>query len=313
MSKVTVQSIYKRFGGDYLNKESQNLLRTIEIPSLTRLGMEINGIFLHKEIVNCVVWGINESKFLNLLDEKQQEKTLIEILKRNPPLFLLSHNFQHQELLLKINNQQNKNNAAIIKMPFSTTEITSLIGTWLAKTLAKWSTIHGSVINIFGEGTLIMGEPSVGKTEITLSLLKMNHLFVGDDAIDVSRMGNTIIAKPHAISNNFMQIRGLGILNVKEMYGSMKIIDETKITVVIELQNAHNKMDLQNKFENLGEKIKYKKILNVDIPLYVLPVTQGRNMCEIIEAAIIDLKLKRQGYNAAKKFNDSAKKYLSNS
>lgn len=311
MSKRTIKvlSIYKRFNGEYLNRTKENEEREIHFPGFNRLGMELNGCFLNESILFVVCWGKQESAFLNQFDEVKQTEIISRILKRNPPVFLISNNFKHTELLFKLNKEINNNQSALIRMEYSTLEIFSLIGTWIAKTFLTWTTVHGTVLNIYGEGVLITGEAGVGKSEIASELLKMNHLFLGDDAIDISRLGNTIIARANPISEGFIHIRGLGILNIKEMYGGVKTIDETKITMIIELKDPNEKVE----FENVGEVINYSELLGIKLPLYKIPVTSGRKISEIIELAVADMKLKKRGYNAAKEMDKRYKKLVNQS
>ncbi|GCE63234.1 HPr(Ser) kinase/phosphatase [Candidatus Mycoplasma haematohominis] len=307
---VKVNSIYKRFKGNYLNRSTHNADRQITIPSFTRLGFELNGIFLNEKMLACVCWGAQESEFLNRFPQEQQIKIIKEILVRNPPLFILSKNFSHSEVLLELNQKFNENRSAIIHTDLSTTEIYTLIGSWLSKTLATWKTIHGTVLNIWGEGVLIIGDPGVGKSETASELIRLNHLFLGDDAISVTRIGNIILAKANPLTKDFIHLRGLGILNIKEMYGGAKIIRETNISVVIELKHLDLNNPNREEFENVGDVIKYYNLLGVPIPLYTLPVTWGRNMCDLIELAVIDMKLKQQGYNAAKEMDNNYKRLL---
>ncbi|ADX98354.1 HPr(Ser) kinase/phosphatase [Mycoplasma suis] len=308
---VLVSSIFKRFGGSFVNKNSVSSQRVIFEPALSRLGMELNGAFAfaNKEIKTVVVWGKMECEFLSSLQEERKLETLKSILLKNPPLFLLSSNFSEVELIKKANEKWNENRSAIIKLDYSTKDIFTSVGTWLSKSLATWSTIHGSVVSVFGEGVLLTGEPGIGKTEVILDLLSLNHLFLGDDAIRVTRLGNAVIARANPNSSEFIQIRGIGLINIKEAIGRSKIIDESKINVIIELK-SHKKFSETMPLENWGEEIKYKELLNVKIPHYVLPVQAGRNISELIQACVNDHKLKKSGYNSAAAFDKITKAHL---
>ncbi|AGX88842.1 HPr(Ser) kinase/phosphatase [Mycoplasma parvum] len=306
---VLVSSIYKRFGGKFVNKTSLNNQRSVVEPALSRLGMELNGAFANKKINSVVVWGGMECEFLFSLEEDKRLDVLKKIILKNPPLFLLSSNFSEVNLIKELNEKWNDNSSAIIKLDYSTKEIFSSVGTWLSKTLATWTTIHGSVVSVFGEGVLIIGEPGIGKTEVILDLLSLNHLFLGDDAIRITRLGNAVIARANPQSSEFIQIRGIGFINIKEAIGRSKIIDESKINVIIELKSYKN-FSQNIPLENWGEEIKYKELLNVKIPYYILPVQAGRNISELIQACVNDHKLKKAGYNSAADFDRITKSYL---
>ncbi|AFO52440.1 HPr kinase/phosphorylase [Candidatus Mycoplasma haematolamae str. Purdue] len=308
-TSVSVFSIYKRFGGSFVNKSVDAINRKVSEPALSRLGMELNGSFLDKEINTVIVWGSMESEFLSSLSEDRRVEVITSIVKKNPPLFLLSASFTHLELLQALNQRWNDNQSAIIQTHYSTNEIFTSVGAWLSKTLAHWDTIHGSVVSVFGEGVLITGEPGIGKTEVVLDLLRLNHLFLGDDAIRITRFGNGVIARAHPNSSEFIQVRGIGVINIKETIGRSKIIDEIKINLVVELK-SHNVYDAEEPLENWGEDIRYQDILDIHIPYYVLPVQAGRNISELIQACVSDHKLKKTGYNSAKAFDKIIKESL---
>ncbi|AHC39811.1 HPr kinase [Mycoplasma ovis str. Michigan] len=308
---ISVSSIYKRFGGKFINKTQENCQRLIKISSLSRLGMELNGIFLEKELLSVVIWGQKECQFLETVDKQRQIEILKSIILKNPPLFLLSNNFTEIKLLDSLNREFNDNQSAIIQLDYSTREIFNSVGTWLAKSLASWETIHGSVVSVFGVGVLIIGEPGVGKTELLLDLLSLNHLFLGDDAINITRLGNAVIARANPQSSEFIQVRGIGVINIKEAIGRSKIIDETKIHLIVELKK-YSQLDKIDSLENWGEEIKYKKLLDVKLPYYIIPVQLGRNISELTQACVNDHKMKKSGYNSAKTFDKILKENLKN-
>lgn len=308
---IKVSSIYKRFGGEFLNKDGNNENRDVEFPGFTRLGLELNGIFLNEKILSAVCWGKQESEFLNTLSEERKDIVLKRILEKNPPLFILGKSFSYLNKLMALNKELNMNKSAIIQTNLSTAEIYTLIGSWLSKSMAKWNTIHGTVLNIWGEGVLLVGDPGVGKSETAVELIKLNHLFLGDDAINIARVGNIVIAKPNKLTKEFIHLRGLGILNIKEMFGIAKIIEETQISVVVKLKSMNLDDPNNPEFENLGDKSTYYNIEGIDLPLYTLPVTSGRNMPDLVEMSVIDMKLKRQGYNAVNEIDKRYKQFVS--
>jgi HPr kinase/phosphorylase len=171
--------------------------------------------------------------------------------------------------------------------------------------MAEYRTIHGTLINVYGVGVLLQGESGVGKSEIALELVRKGHLFVADDAVDVANLADRLLGKPNAIANKFIEVRGLGILNIPRMLGIEKTQDTSNIDVIIELV-VDDKKVLQ--FERLGAELKSKQLEKVLIPHYKLPITPGRKMSDLIETAVIDLKLKQHGYSSAKNYMENYKK-----
>jgi len=173
--------------------------------------------------------------------------------------------------------------------------------------LAEYTTIHGTFINIFGTGVLIQGESGVGKSETALELIKRGHIFIADDAVDITNLAGRLFGKANIIAGNFIEVRGVGILNVSRMYGIEKTAPSSNIDVVIELAKITDMTEDQN-FERIGTKNKTKNIMGTKIPYYRLPITPGRNMADLIETVVIDLKLKNDGYNSAQEYIDNYEK-----
>jgi HPr kinase/phosphorylase len=171
--------------------------------------------------------------------------------------------------------------------------------------MAEFKTIHGTLISVYGVGVLLQGESGVGKSEVALELVRKGHLFVADDAVDVANLADRLFGKPNAIANKFIEVRGLGILNIPRMLGIEKTQNSANIDVIIELV-IDDKKTLQ--FERLGAELKTKELEKVIIPYYKLPITPGRKMSDLIETAVIDLKLKQHGYSSADDYMSNYKK-----
>ncbi|MDE7433999.1 MAG: hypothetical protein K2M43_02640 [Mycoplasmoidaceae bacterium] len=175
--------------------------------------------------------------------------------------------------------------------------------------LANYTLIHGTLINVYGIGVLIQGESGVGKSEVAMELVKKGHLFVADDAVDVTSIGGKLHAKPNDISSSFIEVRGIGILNVPKMFGVEKVERSSDIDLVIELKKVEGTISRQG-FDRVGNQIKYKKLVGEKVPYYSLPVTPGRKMSELVEAAVIDFKLKLDGYSSAQEYQKNYRKVL---
>jgi HPr kinase/phosphorylase len=152
---------------------------------------------------------------------------------------------------------------------------------------------------VFGVGVLIEGKSGVGKSETALELVKKGHMFVADDAVDITNVSGKILAKPNPVAGRFIEIRGLGILNVSQMFGIEKTAPTSNIDVIVEMIKEEGS-DIN--FERVGNVNKTKTLEKVKIPYYSLPITPGRKMSDLIEAAVIDFKLKRHGYNSARDY-----------
>ena len=160
-----------------------------------------------------------------------------------------------------------------------------------------------------GVGILIQGDSGIGKSEIALQLLKRGAVFVADDAVDITNINSQLLAKPNQIAKTFMEVRGIGIINVARMFGVLKIRKQCIIDIVINLSKVEKLS--QKYFERVGQKQTFITLSNVNIPFYNIPVTIGRDISDMIEAVVGDFKLKQEGYNSANEFIQHVKQIQS--
>ncbi|WP_084269115.1 HPr(Ser) kinase/phosphatase [Mycoplasmoides alvi] len=273
-----------------------NLDNEITKPGLNRLGFELCGFFVDKKIKNIVVFGNREYTYLINLNQKERDSRIHEIFKLQPPMILLTKSFKEVDFLKKINKFYQ---IPIIKSDMFSNDIASSIGALVSESLAKYETMHAVLLEVYGEGVLLIGESGIGKSEIAMEMIKKNHLFIADDAVDIARIGGVLLGKSNKIAKNFIEIRGLGILNISKMFGVEKIKPSTIISVVIELKA----INFQNyDFDRLGNDQQNQIICGLKLPKYTIPISPGRKISDLIESVVIDLKLKREGYNATNDF-----------
>lgn len=262
-----------------------------------RAGIELAGYSIHERLNRAVLLGRKENEFIKQMKEEDRNKSFDNLVKKRPVVIILSQSFEDLDII----KHCDKYDVLLLKSEnMSSTEIHESIGAYISERLAPSETLHGVALEIFGEGVLIQGESGVGKSEIALELIKRSHTFIGDDAIDVSKIAGRIFAKPNKVTKNFIEVRGLGILNVSRMFGIEKIKYSTNLSLVIKLIKIEDNKKVN--FERVGNEQQFITMQKIQIPVYVFPVTSGRNMADLIESAVIDLKLRREGYNSAEEF-----------
>lgn len=301
---ITVNDLLKQFNFfEVIYKGNTN--NVISIPVLNRTGIELAGEVYFNNKMSPILWSTNEFKYLSSLkSEKEIIRKIDAILKLSPPVIIVTTRFdKHIKTLLKV---AQKYKTPILKTSLSSSSLHLRVGQWINEKLAKYNLFHGTLIDLFGLGVLITGESGVGKSEVAMELVKKGHIFIGDDAIDIANIGNRLYGKPNDTCNNFIEVRGIGILDVSRMFGIEKVKKQSDINLVIELQKLENTS--VGSFERLGTENKYTEICGVKIPKYVLPITPGRNMSDLIESAVIDYKLKESGYNSANEYIKNIKK-----
>lgn len=292
---ISVQNLINQFDFEVLYKG--NVRNKIEIPSLNRTGIELSSRVVFNKILTTVLWSSNESKFLDSLSQKEIAERFKFVLELAPPAIIITKHFTQTNLLLKIAKQYK---TVILRSDLNSSQLYLTVAQWINEQLANYTLIHGTLINAFGVGVLIQGESGVGKSEVAMELVKKGHLFVADDAVDVTNIGGKLHGKPNAVSSSFIEVRGIGILNVAKMFGVEKVESSSDVNLVVDMRKADSLQ--RQSFERVGNQIKYKQISGVKIPYYELPVTPGRKMSELVETAVIDYKLKQQGYSSADEY-----------
>ncbi len=304
---------YPLFANELINKfklkvlSNEEFINNLQITcsSLTRCTFELTGEIVYKSLISITYFGKKESLYLDKFDNKTIENKISLILKMTPPLILIGPNFKYIDLIVKLSKDTK---TPIIQTQHNFQILHLTIGNWIQEKLSTYELMHGSLISVFGMGVLIIGRSGIGKSEVVVELVKKGHIFIGDDSIMVTRIGKRVFGKANDITKNFIEIRGLGILNFQRIFGIEKQIKSSRINVICELIDMDEIDKYSCQFERLGNKITYNNILGVDIPFYRIPVSQGRNISDLIETAITDLKLKKQGYFSAEEFIEQISK-----
>jgi HPr kinase/phosphorylase len=189
----------------------------------------------------------------------------------------------------------------LLGSPDSTTDFMGEAIRWLKVHLAPRITLHGVLVDIYGEGVLIMGESGIGKSETALELIKRGHRFVADDAVEVKRVSHqTLIGSCPELIRYFIELRGIGIIDVKQMFGVESIKATQSIDLIIKLEL----WDKKKKYDRLGLREEFLDILGNNVVCHSIPIRPGRNLAIICESAAINHRQKKMGYNAAKILNE---------
>lgn len=206
-----------------------------------------------------------------------------------------------EELSKKTKEEFFKLNIPIYYSKYSKRELIVTLDTYLLRLTATPERLHATMLSIFGEGVLIMGKSGIGKSEVALELINRGHLFIGDDAIDVISVAGTPLGKAPKISRDFIEVRGVGITNIKGMFGIQSMVKEHQVDLIVELVVLD---DVKESIERLGREYSKKVVAGVEIPLIQVPVSSGRAIAPVIEAATVVHKQRKQdNYVAAVDFN----------
>ena len=284
----------------------EGLNAQIDEDEISRPGLEFTGFFDFLDNKRLVLIGTKDATFLDTLPSDVIRKNVEEIFKKNPPCLVFSGRVKVNKIFYEM---AEKYKIAILRSPLRTTQTSSKLYSYLQDKLAERLSIHGTLLDINGMGTLIIGKSGIGKSETALDLIKRGHQLIADDLVEIieKEPGNLIGTSPE-ILKRYMEIRGIGIVDVVTMFGASAYRQRKNIRLVVELQT----WDDDKYYDRLGLdelKIKY---FNTEISKVVIPVLPGRTVSLLVESAAMNEKLKLLGHNAAKEFVEKVDARASN-
>ena len=253
---------------------------------------------IHNNVIQVI--GKTECDYLNDLDENFRKSTLNQLFTRNTVAVILSDDLPVPELL---SEYANKYKVPVLSCQVESNDVVDIARYYLHKLFSKKEIIHGVFMEVLGTGVLITGESSVGKSELALELISRGHRLVADDAPEFTRVGPDILdGRSPSILQGFMEVRGLGVLNIREMYGDNAIKINKYLRLIIHMEKMND--DNHNNFNRLKGHNKIQRILDVEIPVTIIPVAPGRNLAVIVEAAVRNHILLHNGYDASQQLID---------
>lgn len=292
--KVTVKDLLKDKKKDLsleLATGEAGLGKEITVADVNRCGLALSGFFDYFAAERVQVLGNAEVEFLKTIEPEKKKKVLKKIFSSPIPLLVLCRGFSAGKELLEAAEQYR---VPVIKTPINTTKFISEITAYLEGKLAPRKKIHGVLLDVYGVGVLITGKSGVGKSECALDLVKRGHRLVADDIVEVVRAADKgLYGSPQKLLRFYLEVRGLGIVNIKELFGVGATRDRKRIEVVIDLEEWNDKKS----YERIGNTEAVRELLEVKIPMICLPVKPGRNIAILIEVAAMQERLKKMGYS----------------
>ena len=260
---------------------------------LSRLGVELAGYLDYFDPLRIILIGSKENSFLNKLPHDLRIERLEKIFMQKPPGFVFSVNVEVSQEFIDLGN---KYNVPILKSNYRTTPLNSKIYSYLHEALSPRISVHGVLLDVYGLGVLITGKSGIGKSEVALELIKRGHILISDDRVDIFEVAQgVIVGQAPKILERYIEIRGIGIVDVVWMFGAGSYRENKKIRLIIELEQWNQ----QTVYDRLGLDNKTERIFSTDIPKITIPVLPGRTVATLVESAAMNQKLKYFGYNAA--------------
>lgn len=303
--KVPVSKLVKDFNLNQVCGDTNSMDgRYIVVCDVNRPGLELTGFQFDTNPRRIVIIGEKEQKYLSTLGDDVVYERFAQLTDVYTPCIIVTHGNPVPQGLVRKANELN--------FPVFTTELPSFriiadITAYLDEALASTDSLHGVLMNIFGIGVIITGESGMGKSEVALEMIKRGHLLISDDRVDVARVNNRIVGMAPYLLKGYLEIRGIGIIDVASMFGVTSVSDRSNVDLVVHFEPYDNKRE----YARVGVEVNlFEDILGMKIPKMTIPVTAGRSMATLLESAVSAFKLKVAGFDSAKSFERKVYDYL---
>lgn len=276
----------------------------ITVEDVSRPGLQLAGYFDHFEPVRLYMIGNAEFSYLTRQTPESRAVIYDRVFSYKIPALLFCRGLEPSIECIKM---AQKHNVTILKTAEPTASMASALITYLKAALAPCITRHGVLMEVYGEGLLIMGDSGIGKSETALELIKRGHRLIADDAVEIRKVDNNSLrgSAPELI-RNYIELRGIGIINVAKLFGMGAVRTHKALDMVVNIVPWNT----QEAYDRLGLEDQYTEILGVKLPTYTIPVTPGRNLAVILEVAAINNRQRKLGYNAAQEFTDQINRHF---
>lgn len=293
MYGVSVTKLSKKMKLKNLTPEIDTDNIMITHPEVNRPALQLAGFFEHFDRERVQIIGYVEVAYIKTLSAQQKSKVYNQLLSSKIPCLVYCRGEQPEEEVLELANHYD---VPILLTEKTTSDLMGEVIRWLKVEMAPCISIHGVLVDVFGEGVLIMGESGIGKSEAALELIKRGHRLVSDDVVEIRKVSDdTIIGSAPDITKHFIELRGIGIIDVKTLYGVESVKDTQGIDMVIKLEDWNR----EKEYDRLGLEDQYTEFLGNQVVCHSIPIRPGRNLSIIVESAAVNHRQKKMGYNAA--------------
>ena len=293
MQSVSLSKIIEKMGLKNLTPDIDVSQIKVEQTDINRPALQLTGFFEHFPTDRVQVIGHVENTYLTTLDEGRKKYIYDQIFGANIPCMIFCRGIQPDEYILEAGN---KYNVPVLVTNMTTSSFMAEIIRWLNVELAPCISIHGVLVDVYGEGVLIMGESGIGKSEAALELIKRGHRLVTDDVVEIRKVSDeTLIGTAPDITRHFIELRGIGIIDVKTLFGVESVKETQGIDMVIKLEDWNK----DKEYDRLGLEEQYTEFLGNKVVCHSTPIRPGRNLAIIVESAAVNHRQKKMGYNAA--------------
>ena len=291
---VPLSSVMKELGLEtiYMPENGENIL--ISSKDVNRPGVEFTGFLDFYDNKRILVVGHTENAFLGRYSQEERERALEGLISRKPPAIIICRSLKPYPEMMEA---AKRHGVALLGTADTTSSLVAALVSYMNVELAPRVTRHGVLVEVYGEGILLVGDSGVGKSETAIELIKRGHRLIADDAVEIRRVSKkSLVGTAPENIRHFIELRGIGIINARRIFGMGAVKLTEKIDMVINLEI----WDKTKVYDRMGMENEYTEILGLRVPVLTIPVKPGRNLAVIIEVAAMNNRQKKMGYNAAK-------------
>ena len=293
MASISLMKIAEKMKLENLTPEINLKGIKVTLPDINRPALPMAGYFEHFEATRLQVIGFVEYSYVKRMSEKEEKEMLEKLLDYPIPGIIFCRELHPDELFRQIAIEKG---VPLLMTKRATSSFTAELIRWLNVKLAPCISVHGVLVDVYGEGVLITGESGIGKSEAALELIKRGHRLVTDDVVEIRKVSEeTLVGTAPDITKHFIELRGIGIIDVKTLFGVESVKDTQSIDLVIKLEE----WDKEKEYDRLGLEEEYIEFLGNKVVCHSLPIRPGRNLAIIVETAAVNHRQKKMGYNAA--------------
>ena len=290
---VTLTEMVQKMNLKNLTPNVELVGKEVNIPDVNRPALQLAGFFEYFDSDRVQIIGYVEYTYLQTLTEERKTEIYEKMLKRKVPCVVFSRSLPPEESFLRIAQERD---VPVFSTEKKTSSFMSELIRWLNVKLAPCISIHGVLVDVYGVGVLIMGESGIGKSEAALELIKRGHRLVTDDVVEIRKVSDeTLVGSAPDITKHFIELRGIGIVDVKSMFGVQSVRETQNIDLVITLEDWSR----DKEYDRLGLEEEYTEFLGNKVVCHSIPIRPGRNLAIIVESAAVNHRQKQMGYNAA--------------
>ena len=292
--KVELKKVVEKMNLKNLTPDVDVSEKIVEVPDINRPALQLTGFFEHFDSERIQIIGYVEYTFLEQMDPQEKERIYDQLVSYAIPCIIYCRSLEPDASLLE---KATKANVPVYITDKKTSAFSAELIRWLNVELAPCISIHGVLVDVYGVGVLIMGESGIGKSEAALELIKRGHRLVSDDVVEIRKVSDdTLVGTAPDITKHFIELRGIGIVDVKVLYGVQSVRETQNIDLVITLEDWNK----DKEYDRLGLEEEYTEFLGNKVVCHQIPIRPGRNLAIIVETAAINHRQKKMGYNAAR-------------